>query len=202
MCLLRTYYYIHKLKSYYTPIIGLILNAVSSVCCSEIQKSHMCHKIVFESECGQNASKIMADLMDRALRDPLYLRLGFRPDCQLHAAAATDLPSLSHATSSPSFEDESYDGNDDEDVFVSTASTIMPLVQVTRQTRAPYDYPLGHHTRHRPPYATTPFRATGPPKTSSAPSFSQMPLVLTITTQSLLYLLLSSRNLCSAIHFL
>src|SRR6218665_1082250 len=164
----------------------------------------MCHRTVFETECGQKGLLMMADLGDGALRDPLYLRLGFRPDCQLHSAAATDLPSPSHAPPFPSFsEDDGYDrDDDDEDDFVSTASTVMPLVQVSRQTGAPYDYPLEHHTRHRPPYSTTPFGAARPPKTNTAPCFSQLPLVLTITAQYLLYLLLSSRNLRSVIPYL
>lgn len=56
----------------------------------------------------------MADLMDRALRDPLYLRLGFRPDCQLHHQPPSKGPRL-FTTAAYDDTDDNGDDNDDGD---------------------------------------------------------------------------------------
>ena len=60
--------------------------------CREMGRSHLCHRSVYREQCDENASSVIADLMDTALRDPLYLRLGYKPDCQLHGVDDVALP--------------------------------------------------------------------------------------------------------------
>jgi hypothetical protein len=44
----------------------------------------MCHSTVLASGCGSQASRVMSSLINDALHDPLYLRLGHRANCDLH----------------------------------------------------------------------------------------------------------------------
>jgi len=81
---------------------GLSICKFVAVCivCSEMGVLKRCQAAVLQSSCGSSASTVLNQLFDIALRDPFYLRFGYRPDCGLHGAE-TAAPSPSQAPSLP-----------------------------------------------------------------------------------------------------
>ena len=48
-----------------------------------------CHKHHFYRYCGTEAADVMDDLLQRALRDPVFLRYRYRPNCASHTTTTT-----------------------------------------------------------------------------------------------------------------
>ena len=57
-------------------------------CCSEMGRLRSCQGSLLRRTCGTSASDVLNQLFDIALRDPHYLRFGYRPDCRLHGAVS------------------------------------------------------------------------------------------------------------------
>ena len=47
-----------------------------------------CQGAVLKDKCGSPAAEVLSSLFDIALRDPHYLRFGYRPDCRLHGGGS------------------------------------------------------------------------------------------------------------------
>ena len=58
-------------------------------CCvcvfSELGMLRLCYEQVFNESCGNTAATQIGRLIAKAFEDPFYLRMGFKPDCRLHA---------------------------------------------------------------------------------------------------------------------
>ena len=79
--------------------------------CSEMDRLRSCQGSVLKRNCGTPAATVLNDLFDIVLRDPHYLRFGYRPDCRLHGAESVSSPSLRPGGESAIVAQTSVDGH-------------------------------------------------------------------------------------------
>lgn len=77
----------------------LVKGTVFARYCSEMGRLRGCQGSLLKRLCGNSAATVLNELFDIALRDPHYLRFGYRPDCRLHGADAA--PSASQPPDAP-----------------------------------------------------------------------------------------------------
>lgn len=102
---------------------------------TEMDRLRGCQGSVLKRNCGTSAATVLNDLFDIALRDPHYLRFGYRPDCRLHGAESASSPSQPPgAESARTSMDGRSESDDATSVAVPPASGDLRQPQVSRST--------------------------------------------------------------------
>lgn len=64
-----------------------MLVATLLMLCRKVAEVRGCYEAFYEAKCGQNAARIMSELVELAFDDPHYLRMRYKPNCLLHNAS-------------------------------------------------------------------------------------------------------------------